>query len=763
MDEEIRQIKAQLVEERRRREDEERKREEADERARIEQVKREEEQCRREHAERVAASALSQDLATFLQGCHNLSRLVKPVNELSSATTGSTTKQTGRLYLQFILPWNDFPSQQRLIWEGLYRTDSVWTSRVYPSATNLDYLQTMIEPIGSEDELRFLERLLVEDMVKKIFEEMDKDEQLDVNLHARGRISFENQARFREAEVTAAMEGMSVSGTVTSQPRNTRADQFCVLRSKDGIARPVVAIEYKAPHKLTIKEICTGLQGEIWPERDVIDKDDDDFEFLCKNLMAAVLTQLFSYMIEKGVRYGYVCTGEVYVFMRIPANPTAVYYSVNVPRRDFEEDSDNRLERTAVSQVFAFVQQALEDDPPDQAWISSARSTLKRWKVEFIDVLRKIPETERKSRDASAYQPGRWAPSGRTSPIVLRRRCGDDATAARVEESDSDDAGEDEGMESPSGYIETRSRAMKKPETKEREGTSKRKGTKKGDSQDHAQRRKRRETSFACGPSIESRAYCTHECLRGMCQGLALDLQCPNVAAHGCKHLQPSTFLHLIRQQLAVDRGKDADCCALYTHGSRGALLKVRLKSHGYTMVAKGVETCNLRYLLNEKRVYDRLETLQGRYVPVCCGVSELDVPYYYDGAELTDLLFLSWAGLSLASMTRNESSVMQVLENCLQLSRKALMAIHEQAVLHHDVKPRNMLYDADSQTLMLVDFERSELRDRRALSELSPNRKRKRPGSRERKAEVDCFKKEASMAEFNVKKAFSFVVSPVY
>lgn len=130
---------------------------------------------------------------------------------------------------------------------------------MYPSATNLDYLQTMIEPIGSEDELRFLERLLVEDMVKKIFEEMDKDEQLDVNLHARGRISFENQARFREAEVTAAMEGMSVSGTVTSQPRNTRADQFCVLRSKDGIARPVVAIEYKAPHKLTIKEICTGL------------------------------------------------------------------------------------------------------------------------------------------------------------------------------------------------------------------------------------------------------------------------------------------------------------------------------------------------------------------------------------------------------------------------------------------------------------------------------------------------------------------------
>lgn len=110
-----------------------------------------------------------------------------------------------------------------------------------------------------------------------------------------------------------------------------------------------MAIEYKAPHKLTIKEICIGLQEEIQPERDVIDKNDDDFEFLCKNLMTAVLTQLFSYMIEKGVRYGYVCTGKAYVFLRILSDPRTVYYSVNVPRLDFDEDVENRLERTAVS------------------------------------------------------------------------------------------------------------------------------------------------------------------------------------------------------------------------------------------------------------------------------------------------------------------------------------------------------------------------------------------------------------------------------
>lgn len=227
--------------------------------------------------------------------------------------------------------------------------------------------------------------------------------------------------------------------------------------------------------------------------------------------------------------------------------------------------------------MFAFVQQALEDDPPDQAWIALARNNLKRWKVEFIDVLRKIPETERKLRDASAYKPGKWVPSSRTSPIVLRNRCGVDATAARPEESDSDDGGEDRVVESPSAYVGTRLRAAKRQET------AKRKGTKKGGSR-----------SDTCGPSIESRAYCIHECFRGMCRGLQLDSQCPNVAAHGCKHIPPNTFLQLVRQQLAVDRGKDADCCALYTYGSRGALLKIRLTFYKYTMVAKGVETCNL-------------------------------------------------------------------------------------------------------------------------------------------------------------------------
>ncbi|GIZ48173.1 hypothetical protein CKM354_001124600 [Cercospora kikuchii] len=83
-------------------------------------------------------------------------------------------------------------------------------------------------------------------------------------------------------------------GKSDQQPRNTRADQFCVLWLEDGSVRPLIAIEYKAPPKPTNEEICTGLQSEIQPERDVIDQEVTDLAFLCRRLLAAVIIQLFS-------------------------------------------------------------------------------------------------------------------------------------------------------------------------------------------------------------------------------------------------------------------------------------------------------------------------------------------------------------------------------------------------------------------------------------------------------------------------------------
>ncbi|PPJ53293.1 hypothetical protein CBER1_11958 [Cercospora berteroae] len=148
----------------------------------------------------------------------------------------------------------------------------------------------------------------------------------------------------------------------------------------------------------------------------------------------------------------------------------------------------------------------------------------------------------------------------------------------------------------------------------------------------------------------------------------------------------------------------------------------------GYTLVAKGMDHAHKGYLEHEAIVYDQLQSLQGRYVPVCCGSVELDLPYHYDGVELRHILLLSWAGTSLAQLMVQDESFASMTPSYDERIRKAYEAIRALQVLHHDAEPRNMVYDGKTGQLMIIDFERSEIVPRQALCELSPNRKRKRP-----------------------------------
>jgi hypothetical protein len=60
-------------------------------------------------------------------------------------------------------------------------------------------------------------------------------------------------------------------------------------------------------------------------------------------------------MIDSGVRYGYICTGEAFVFLHIPKyDPTIVQYVLCVPNQDVQADDELRLHRTAIGQVLTF-------------------------------------------------------------------------------------------------------------------------------------------------------------------------------------------------------------------------------------------------------------------------------------------------------------------------------------------------------------------------------------------------------------------------
>ncbi|KAG6322598.1 hypothetical protein E4U22_008280 [Claviceps purpurea] len=133
------------------------------------------------------------------------------------------------------------------------------------------------------------------------------------------------------------------------------------------LPEPVLHVMYEAPQRLTPGQLETGLDGENAIELShVMDKScqtGDVFLSESRRRAAAVMiTQLYAAMIQKGVRFGYLDTGEVKVFLRIGQDPSCVEYFLAIPSRDVEVEgnAEPRLHLTSVAQVFAFTILALQ-------------------------------------------------------------------------------------------------------------------------------------------------------------------------------------------------------------------------------------------------------------------------------------------------------------------------------------------------------------------------------------------------------------------
>ncbi|PHH93273.1 hypothetical protein CDD83_8784 [Cordyceps sp. RAO-2017] len=715
---------------RRRLQEEQRRREEAESRSALDRRRREEaesrsvlDQRRREAAEDAAEASRPQTIQQYLESCHSLFLAIEVVKRSSLTTQGETTNPAGRIYPRRILPWDDFSIRQEEIWNELSTGDSS-SALAFPSQHQMQYVKSLLKPISSELGLRDFEHDVVENAVQKLVEWAYKDPLLRSRLGLKGTVTFESHLNLSlNDDISESMEQLSLgrdgpagpASTPKPDPRPRRrargkggslADQFCIYRTTDGVDIPALAIEYKAPHKLSVDEVVTGLESEIQPQRDIINKDGQGFVFAARRLTAAVVTQLFSYMIGKGIQYGYVCTGQTRAFLHIPDDPSTVYVSICVPDQDVIDGDETRLHRTAVAQVFAFLLQALRAKPPPESWHDEAQK-LGIWDVEYDDILSRIPETDRKGNGPrnSPYKPQRWTGFKR-SPVRTRSGCQLQKPGARRPEDD----------EPPS--------PTPKPSRPSVKAASRGTGS-AGQEKQGQGRGKKQQSTPATKADIQSRPFCTQRCLMGLAHGGPVDGNCPNAGYHGQKHIDRLEFLRLVREQLAIDRGHDADCTPLHLSGARGSLFKVRLSSHGYTLVAKGMESLDLAHLQHENEIYDRLQPIQGRYVPVCLGSIDLILPYYYNCGVYVQFMFLSWAGQPLFHCA--DQVVKAGIDGAIGTIFKAM---HKLRILHRDAEPRNILYSSSNGQFMAVDFERAEFRGRQPLSSVVPNvqnRKRKR------------------------------------
>ncbi|KAG6033693.1 hypothetical protein E4U19_006275 [Claviceps sp. Clav32 group G5] len=90
-----------------------------------------------------------------------------------------------------------------------------------------------------------------------------------------------------------------------------------------------------------------------------------------------------------------------------------------------------------------------------------------------------------------------------------------------------------------------------------------------------------------------------------------LDESCPSAQDYGSEHINRDAFLRLFREQLAVDCVEDADCMPVNASGWIGSLFMIRLLSHGYTLLAKGVQLYGRQHLEDEEKMSDLLRLLK--------------------------------------------------------------------------------------------------------------------------------------------------------
>ncbi|KAL9123113.1 MAG: hypothetical protein Q9187_000326 [Circinaria calcarea] len=702
----------------------------------IARLQQELEQERRRREEAEESSRLT-TLLEYLKICHESFNAPTVVTEKSLTTQGDTTD-----------PDNIHSGQLLTHLEFL-------SLRQFPSSNNVEYLRETLGPISSEDGVVRYGSSMIEIPVRTLIEAVYEAKLPDA-FSLPGKVVFQSHSNLAQGSGKTIKEGieqMSITGPST--PIQTRgktreqgrgadkgtgvvkqsdskssvrrragmSDRFCILEADRGQAT-IMMTEYKPPHKFSLDNIIAGLQsgGEICPAKDIIGEEGTSFEFQSKCLVVAVITQLFSDMIRKGLRWGYVCTVEANIFLHIPDHPSDVYYHISIPKIDYEKAKENSLHRVAVAEVFAFVMRAMRNEAPNQLWRDEAEK-LPTWPNERIDILKDIPPTPGVSDVEGSDYKSKYVDAYCSSPIILRPR--KQLPACKEAENDTfhrgDRDGHDDGDEEVPSMprpAQGNSQGMRGSQNAAPKGRASSETT-SGTGKYNDGGRKRIEAMSR--PRIEDRPYCTHSCLLGLAFGGAMDKQCPNIQDHPKQHINQENFLRLVRDQLATDRGSDADCKPLGIKGARGALFKVRLSSHGYIVAAKGVESHNLRYLQHEHNIYKNLCSIQGELIPVCLGSAALRLPWYYDIGRYVNMLFLSWAGRPLMNYLDHSNK-----ELFIDATTRALESLHNLKVLHRDAELRNILLDGQSRRLMFVDFERAELLARQPLGSISPNRKRK-------------------------------------
>lgn len=479
--------------------------------------------------------------------------------------------------------------------------------------------------------------------------------------------------------------------------------------------------EAKANHKLTEHVIDQAIAGaKTLKPRMIMGRGGGDLNNTedtedCEYWFAAVCAQIYTSMIDKGLRYGIISTGARYVFVSIdPDDLTTLRYSPCRATLDIAESPLMRI----VSLALLAMQDGLLPAGPHLESIRDGGGLIWTTATASFTTAASPEREETESWKDSPAQMGGSSPPDQPSDHDLEEDPG--------------------GHASPSlPAIPPRSRPAVEAHTREvlypsppQGGHTAAKRCRQDESDVHitlAHPAKRTKTdavnplspSSPLSPAMSSmptqyisprdRQFCSQECLRSLQLGPShapANTACPNWAEHQGRGILTSNQLcEALRAQLT------ASLTNAPPHFSRGyefmnfvtghsQMIKLRLGS-GHVLLAKAFVPSDLRVMQREAKCYHHLRHLQGESIPVCIGTVELpyDRGLAYDGFRFTGLLLLAWAGIGpdqwgfIGGGVGHGGETDHAFTRALQVEVfKALGSIHKAGILHRDVALRNIL-----------------------------------------------------------------------
>lgn len=670
--------------------------------------------------------------ANLLTLCHDEIGQVQVEQDKSNCTTGAVGNPHGKLLPRTLRSWTAFPNLQESIFR---KVNTIYHQCKEPPATfpnsNLIIkgIKSHRRPLASELDLRRQQADCVEDMVEIVIRDLIKEREPPAEFKLGSDIEINNHANNlsqNDAQILIAK----------------MADKILVQKVEGNTKRLVLIVEYKPPHKLSIEMLKAGLKDLDLPDliHRVKSSNDKTINFIEKSedVVAIVIAQTYTYMIESGIQYAYLTTGEAFVFLYTQEQDReTLYYHMVIPKDTSTSEALNGISNTAIGQVISFYILACGGEFYDQDTRDRHREQAILWRKDEDRLMAGMtPSPQKPPTPSSSYKSHakRHAPAHSQSQTTRRLRSSTSgetpALNIQARKDDSDDSPDGDDSKAPSDpFAPASTRASDRSRDTSSRSTNKASET---SNETSSSSRKRHEN------------YCTHQCLLGLVNKGALDPSCPNYEFHpkrgkgrGKKrHAISVEKLHeLLLAQIQITMNTNIEPLGL--EGSRGAIFKLTLESHGYTMIGKGTPPHYVADLKIERRAYDLLHRLQGTVIPVCLGAIDSPRRYFYDlDVNIYHWLLISFAGKSLtqAEFDAHQPSVYAMEDNLLRYGIK-----------HPDISPNNILWDERAKQLMVIDFERSyyieqtekevvkkeeeeKPQDKQFLKEMSPN---KTPGKR--------------------------------